>query len=1080
MEIRSREPSGADPLTGLRNRACLDYLEEAYASRENSWSLIILDVDHFKLINDIYGHLAGDDVLRRAALQIRSNLKGTDIPVRFGGDEFILVLPDTPGEGAVSLAERLMETVGRREAPGGIQVSLSMGISQSRESDSSITDLIARADKALYRAKENGRGRFHFFRDDFQKENSLELSFSHMVGRRPELGKLRQLLDEAVADTARLALITGEEGVGKSRLVQELMNYCRFMSVGVARSSASELVRHQPYDLVVQPLHQLLGQMDGPGMAEIRSRVEPVHPATLELFPGLGAAVLDDTVYFREERLRFRIFQDVAALYAAAAAIRPVVLVVDNLQWVSEQDLDMYSYVARNTSGSRILHLCMLRRNDDEPMVFRKMLSVRSSVPLLHLELGSLTPQECRNLILFALKDPNVPERLQELLIRQSGGNPLFLRELMLSLEGCGAVSVSPSGERIYKVPERMDIPDSMGQIIVSKLTRLDEPVRSMLRIASLSPDYLTFGLLETVTGTDAPELALQLDTSVKLGLLAETVEPDGEVGYGFPNGAVRDFLHRELSESLRQTFHQRIGSYLERLASEGREELMSAVAYHFCRSRNASSAAEFALKAARKAMSMGANRDAVAWYGEYLDRAGRLPRDRKTLFRAHLNLGLLLVVTADAGRAENHLEKAMELAEGPEEESAVEFALGRNCHQRSRFPEAMAHFQRTVELCGLGDSFSQETVSTSIEARLAISFIHRHRGEYEEAFRILDQVLDLLQGLGERAREDLWAHYYTRRADVLSECGRGEQAVELYNRALGLCREMGDLPGEALVLNNMHGGYSSTGDYEQAVEVLEKVVDMTRRLDDRLGLAIAFYNIAEHHLQLNSLTAARSYFGRYIELSMEIGNELGMGFGHFGLGTLNLLEGNHPEAETCFTRAVEVFDRLQCAEPLAGCRLRLAALLARTGRLSEAGEIMEALEAGRHPPSTESEILFTRGLILLENPSSGADRLLEAAGLVSRSLEMLTDVQATPEAALRYTALAEALQRAGKTDEALEALRAGSDRITRELAQVRSVRARNSIMGRREIAGFRDMLEKAVIPFPAEMAVSPKAPAAE
>ncbi len=1067
MNTTPTASAGVDPLTGLWNRSHLEFLETSFASRGSFWSLIILDVDHFKLINDIYGHLSGDDVLRQVARTVRVSLKASDIPVRFGGDEFIVVLPDTSGEGAMNLAERLMNEVGRLGNPSGLRVSLSMGVSQSRDSDATITDMIERADKALYQAKEKGRGRFFLFSEGLKQDGLSDISFSHMVGRRPELSKLRQLLDESIADSARLALVTGEAGVGKNRLLDELLHYCRFLKVTVVRSMASEHVRHQPYDLVVQPLQHALAQLDEASLQQVRREVEPVHPATLELFPGIEAAVMDDTLYFRDERLRFRIFRDVAALYAAVSAISPMAVIMDNMQWASEPDLEMLSYVIRNTVTSHIYIVCLLRRNDDEPGVFQKLLSLRSSIPVLHLELGHLTAQESRNMILFALKDPNVPDSLQEFLIRQSGGNPLFLRELILSLVSSGTIITSPSGEKAYNMPEKMDIPDSMGQIISSRLAQVDENTRSVLRIASLTPENLTLGLLETVVGGDPTGLAERLDTCVKLGLLTETMESDGEVGFSFSHGAVQEFLGRELSESLKQTYHQRIAQHLESQLLSGRDDLLSTVAYHFTRSRDAAKGAEYSLKAAERAFSMGANRHAISWYFDFLERAGRTNADRRTLFLANLNLGMLFVITSEAGKADAYLKKALELAQGAEELAAVEFRQGRSCHQRSRFPEAMGHFVRTVALCDECTNRDPRVTGTSVDARLAISFICRLRGEYDRAFQWLDGAHDLLVGLGRDVRQDLWALYYIRRADVLSERGEGEEALRLYNIALDLCAGIGDLTGESMVLNNMHGSYSGTGDYERAMDTLERVVDLTRRLDDRLGLAIAYYNIAEHRLELNGLSMARVYYGKYMELSREIGNVLGLGFGHFGLGFLNQLEGNIAEAEACYLRALDVFEKLECAEPTGGCRLRLAAILVQSGRLGEAWKQLEKLSGYQHPPSTESEILLVQGMLMMNEPGAGPAAMKGAAGFIRESISGLEHGHSAPEAALRYTTLVRALTLGKEAGKSRDALIEGSERIAGELGQVRSAAARNSIMGRPEIKAFLDLMKREGLDFP-------------
>ncbi|MCK5035236.1 MAG: GGDEF domain-containing protein, partial [Candidatus Sabulitectum sp.] len=146
----SRRDQGIDPLTGLRDRSVLPYLNQQFSQRDHPWSLVIIDIDHFKLVNDIYGHLAGDAILSHVGQTIRINLKSNDFALRFGGDEFIVILPDTSGDNALDLAQRLLFEFRKGELPGGSSISVSMGIAQSRPEDQEVSDLIAMADQALY------------------------------------------------------------------------------------------------------------------------------------------------------------------------------------------------------------------------------------------------------------------------------------------------------------------------------------------------------------------------------------------------------------------------------------------------------------------------------------------------------------------------------------------------------------------------------------------------------------------------------------------------------------------------------------------------------------------------------------------------------------------------------------------------------------------------------------------------------------------------------------------------------------------------------------------------------------------
>ena len=123
-------------------------------------SLIMLDIDLFKNINDTYGHLAGDEVLRNTAKQLGTLLRETDILGRYGGEEFVLMLPETRLDGAKIMAERIRQQVAEAAVPYNdttLQVTISAGIAEYHASMARYEDLIKAADDALYHAKESGR-----------------------------------------------------------------------------------------------------------------------------------------------------------------------------------------------------------------------------------------------------------------------------------------------------------------------------------------------------------------------------------------------------------------------------------------------------------------------------------------------------------------------------------------------------------------------------------------------------------------------------------------------------------------------------------------------------------------------------------------------------------------------------------------------------------------------------------------------------------------------------------------------------------------------------------------------------------
>ena len=160
-----------DSLTGLSNRASvLGFLEkQADLGRRHhrALSLILCDLDHFKDVNDKYGHAVGDQVLRRFGQVTMGRLRASDHVGRIGGEEFLIVLPETEGREALAVAEELRKALAEEpmelQGPGkGFTVTSCFGVAQFREEDADGGSLLARADVALYRAKALGRDRVEF------------------------------------------------------------------------------------------------------------------------------------------------------------------------------------------------------------------------------------------------------------------------------------------------------------------------------------------------------------------------------------------------------------------------------------------------------------------------------------------------------------------------------------------------------------------------------------------------------------------------------------------------------------------------------------------------------------------------------------------------------------------------------------------------------------------------------------------------------------------------------------------------------------------------------------------------------
>ena len=231
------ESATLDSLTGAYNRhGFAAGLDAALARARDSGSaltLAIIDVDHFKSINDAFGHARGDQILREAAQRMLRTLRGTDRLYRYGGDEFVLILQDANLEQAQSLVERLMSAVRDEKIAGNppVRMTLSIGAASSDEigdkigrgSESAAQVLFERADKRLYLSKRRGRNQLHTHDRDGTTGHGPdgEGHGGRMLERDQALSDIRAFLDSLPARKRARLRVTGPRGSGRSRVLIE-------------------------------------------------------------------------------------------------------------------------------------------------------------------------------------------------------------------------------------------------------------------------------------------------------------------------------------------------------------------------------------------------------------------------------------------------------------------------------------------------------------------------------------------------------------------------------------------------------------------------------------------------------------------------------------------------------------------------------------------------------------------------------------------------------------------------------------------------------------------------------------------
>lgn len=248
-----QDSSNIDFLTGLYNRRYLKTrLEEDLANfgeQGKPYSLLMLDLDHFKMINDTFGHLVGDRVLLRTTGLIKASIRSADVAVRYAGDEFIILLPGKDQRTSLEVAKRFLEASEQTkvilEDGRTVEFAFSVGVATFPNDGKRAEDLLKAVDDALYVAKESGRGKLQAFQRE-TPAHRREIKYNVLVGREKELAILKELVKASAQGRGRFLLISGEAGIGKTRLSSELLRMASLSSFIVLSTKGDEFVSSNP------------------------------------------------------------------------------------------------------------------------------------------------------------------------------------------------------------------------------------------------------------------------------------------------------------------------------------------------------------------------------------------------------------------------------------------------------------------------------------------------------------------------------------------------------------------------------------------------------------------------------------------------------------------------------------------------------------------------------------------------------------------------------------------------------------------------------------------------------------------
>ncbi len=432
-----------------------------------------------------------------------------------------------------------------------------------------------------------------------------------LVGRGSELNQLRDLWARALQGRGHLALISGEPGIGKTRLAREMSVVAQLNGAVVLAGGCYEYEAAAPYLPFVEGLR---GWAQAQNLDALRAKLGAAAPEVAKLIPEietrLGPLTPNPPLPPNEERLR--LFDNLAYFFQSLAATQGLLIVLDDLHWADQGTLSLLHYLLRRLRDARVLILAAYREVelDRTHPLSAALVDWNRERLATRLALGRLTVAETGAMLAALFGEANVSSELSDAIHRETEGNPFFIEEVAKSLVEQGEIYRVEAGWERKEIAE-LTIPQSIKDAIGRRLSRLSAGCTDVLHTAAALGKVFSFGELAAVGSVSEEQLLDALDEAGA----AQLVRAEGGEAFAFTHDKIREVLYEELNPIRQRRLHQRIGEGLEKIYAAAREAHVADIAHHFIQSGDLQKGLTYSLEAAIQARRLFALEEALHYY---------------------------------------------------------------------------------------------------------------------------------------------------------------------------------------------------------------------------------------------------------------------------------------------------------------------------------------------------------------------------------------------------------------------------------------------------------------------------------
>ncbi len=774
-----------------------------------------------------------------------------------------------------------------------------------------------------------------------------------LVGRDEEWRAIHALTDQGLAGNTQVLTIVGDAGLGKSRLLEEAIAHWSEEHGALSVSAACpSFGRHIPYLPWLDLLRVLFGfnpaDSDQVKLEKIEALLREIDPMWRDwaVLMGrlLGLEVREtDLMRALDAQARQRvIFRIVTGLVDHVAGEQPLLLAIDDLQWADDTSVELVNHVVRQVT-SRPLLIILAHRTDEAsaPTLRLDDLPYHTSVRLT--ELSEEASMCLLDILLPAT--PQMPHHLKQLILDKARGNPLFIGEMAYSLIENYLILDEETG--VYRARTdlgQIEVPDSINRVIMSRIDRLDENSRNVLRVASVIGQQFEYWLLNAIYPYRRAEGELRewLDGLLRREIL-DRLYPD--LAYFFRHIMTREVAYESLLYADRRRLHRLIGESIETQQAGRLAEYWEVLAYHFDLGEEWGKALGYHLQAGRKAQNIYANEDAVHHFRRALEAAKHVPGSEVRQLEAHEGVSEVLDTLGEYDEALAHINQAQDLVmqiDLPPEEAVRRLAS--LCRKTALIHRKQSDYEAAFNWLH-GALIALAEIETLEAARIYLvrAGVFHRQGNNAEALRWCQRSLDLARRpVDEDKNEErlkVLAHAYFLQGAIYLRYGDNTRVIEVCQKSVALYEQLEDIAGAGSAHNNLATAYFYRGDWALATEHYQMALEIQTRIGNVHECGLISNNLGEVYRDRGQLERAEALYRQSLRTWQELGSVYGEAFLYMNLASVEIKRQRWAQAVEYLTRSQRLCAQIEAEDFLAEAYRYLAEAYLGLGQLPQAEE---------------------------------------------------------------------------------------------------------------------------------------------